>query len=146
MGRTIELYVERYYDIERGDNLADITSNYKLNKPLRNENINIDVLNQNMDIIDTNLKSLSDKTSTSVQSVKIGTTEYKSGNTVTLPNYPTTLPASDVPSWAKQNTKPTYTASEVGALPNTAKLSDFGVTASIDEYYTRIELYRWCYK
>ena len=133
MGRTIELYVERYYDIERGDNLADITSNYKLNKPLRNENINIDVLNQNMDIIDTNLKSLSDKTSTSVQSVKIGTTEYKSGNTVTLPNYPTTLPASDVPSWAKQNTKPTYTASEVGALPNTAKLSDFGVTASIDE-------------
>ena len=133
MGITIELYVERYYDIERGDNLADITSNYKLNKPLRNENINIDVLNQNMDIIDTNLKSLSDKTSTSVQSVKIGTTEYKSGNTVTLPNYPTTLPASDVPSWAKQNTKPTYTASEVGALPNTAKLSDFGVTASIDE-------------
>ena len=133
MGRTIELYVERYYDIERGDNLADITSNYKLNKPLRNENVNIDVLNQNMDIIDANLKSLSDKTNTAVQSVKIGTTEYKSGITVTLPSYPTTLPASDVPSWAKQNTKPTYTASEVGALPNTTKLSDFGVTANIDE-------------
>lgn len=133
MGRTIELYVERYYDIERGDNLADITSNYKLNKPLRNENVNIDVLNQNMDIIDANLKSLSDKTNTAVQSVKIGTTEYKSGTTVTLPSYPTTLPASDVPSWAKQNTKPTYTASEVGALPNTTKLSDFGVTANIDE-------------
>ena len=113
--------------------MADITGNYKLNKPLRNENVNIDVLNQNMDIIDANLKSLSDKTNTAVQSVKIGTTEYKSGTTVTLPSYPTTLPASDVSSWAKQNTKPTYTASEVGALPNTTKLSDFGVTANIDE-------------
>lgn len=29
---------------------------------------------------------------------------------------PTTLPASDVYAWAKQSTKPTYTASEVGAL------------------------------
>lgn len=49
-----------------------------------------------------------------MQSVKIGTTEYKSGTTVTLPSYPTSLPASDVPSWAKQKTKPTYTASEIG--------------------------------
>lgn len=54
------------------------------------------------------------KADTAVQSVKIGTTEYKSGTTVTLPSYPTSLPASDVPSWAKQKTKPTYTASEVG--------------------------------
>lgn len=30
---------------------------------------------------------------------------------------PTSLPASDVSDWAKQETKPTYTASEVGALP-----------------------------
>lgn len=29
--------------------------------------------------------------------------------------FPTSLPASDVSSWAKQSTKPTYTASEVGA-------------------------------
>lgn len=45
-----------------------------------------------------------------------------------VPAYPTTLPASDVSSWAKKSTKPTYTASEVGALPNTTavptKLSD----------------------
>ena len=54
------------------------------------------------------------KADTAVQSVKIGTTEYKSGTTVTLPSYPTSLPASDVPSWAKQKTKPIYTASEVG--------------------------------
>ena len=32
---------------------------------------------------------------------------------------PTSLPASDVYSWAKASTKPTYTASEVGAMPNT---------------------------
>ena len=31
-------------------------------------------------------------------------------------NIPTTLPASDVYEWAKQPTKPAYTASEVGAL------------------------------
>ena len=32
-------------------------------------------------------------------------------------NKPSSLPASDVYSWAKNATKPTYTASEVGALP-----------------------------
>ena len=62
------------------------------------------------------------KADTAVQSVKIGTTEYKSGTTVTLPAYPTTLPASDVPAWAKAATKPTYTKSEVGLgnVDNTA--------------------------
>lgn len=62
------------------------------------------------------------KADSAVQSVKIGTTEYKSGTTVTLPSYPTSLPASDVPSWAKQKTKPTYTKSEVGLgnVDNTA--------------------------
>ena len=62
------------------------------------------------------------KADTAVQSVKIGTTEYKSGTTVTLPAYPTTLPASDVPAWAKAANKPTYTKSEVGLgnVDNTA--------------------------
>lgn len=55
------------------------------------------------------------KADTAVQSVKIGSTEYKKGTTVTLPAYPTTLPASDVSAWAKAKTKPSYTASEVGA-------------------------------
>jgi len=41
--------------------LANVTNNYNLNKPLENEKVNISVLNQNMDIIDTNLKSLSDE-------------------------------------------------------------------------------------
>lgn len=44
-----------------GEKLANTTNNYNLNKPLENEKVNISVINQNMDIIDTNLKSLSDK-------------------------------------------------------------------------------------
>ena len=64
------------------------------------------------------------KADTAVQSVKIGsaTTEYKSGTTVTLPAYPTSLPASDVSAWAKAASKPSYTKAEVGLsnVDNTA--------------------------
>jgi len=63
------------------------------------------------------------KADTAVQSVKIGTKEYKSGTTVTLPAYPTTLPASDVNAWAKAATKPTYTKAEIG-LGNVDNTSD----------------------
>lgn len=69
------------------------------------------------------------KADSAVQSVKIGTTEYKSGTTVTLPSYPTSLPASDVPSWAKQKTKPTYTASEIG-LGNVGNFKAVSTVAS----------------
>ena len=52
--------------------------------------------------------------------VNVGTVSYVGTGTtdvtVNLPAYPTTLPASDVYAWAKQPTKPTYTAAEVGAL------------------------------
>ena len=34
-----------------------------------------------------------------------------------ITDFPTSLPASDVSAWAKSPTKPTYTASEVGAAP-----------------------------
>jgi hypothetical protein len=62
------------------------------------------------------------KADSAVQSVKIGTKEYKSGTTVTLPAYPTTLPASDVYAWAKASSKPSYSKSEVGLgnVDNTA--------------------------
>lgn len=60
-------------------------------------------------------KSQGAKADTAVQSVKIGSTEYKSGTNVVLPEYPTTLPASDVADWAKEAEKPTYTANEVDA-------------------------------
>ena len=60
------------------------------------------------------------KNTGTVTKVKVGNTEYNpSSGIVSLPAYPTTLPASDVSSWAKASTKPTYTASEVGALPDT---------------------------
>ena len=68
-------------------------------------------------ITDAASKAQGNKADTAVQSVKIGSssTEYKNGTSVVLPAYPATLPASDVSAWAKAATKPTYTASEVGA-------------------------------
>lgn len=53
-----------------------------------------------------------------VTSIKVGTVSYTpTDGVVSLPAYPTSLPASDVSDWAKAETKPSYTASEVGALP-----------------------------
>lgn len=43
----------------------------------------------NGNTVENRLKSLDEITASAVQSVKIGTTEYKSGTTVTLPSYPT---------------------------------------------------------
>lgn len=63
-----------------------------------------------------------DKADSAVQSVKLDGQEMKTGNTVELPAYPTELPASDVSAWAKEPNKPTYTAQEVGALPDTTEI------------------------
>lgn len=69
-----------------------------------------------------------------ISDVTLGGTSVVSNGTAVLPAYPTTLPASDVSSWAKASTKPTYTASEVGALPSTTTIptestvSDWGFT------------------
>lgn len=38
--------------------------------------------------------------------------------------YPTSLPASDVKSWAKADEKPEYTAEEVGALPDDTQIPE----------------------
>ena len=35
-----------------------------------------------------------------------------------ISDFPTSMPASDVPAWAKASSKPSYTASEVGASPS----------------------------
>jgi len=71
------------------------------------------------------------KADSAIQSVKIGEsdTEYNNSGNVVLPAYPTTLPASDVYDWAKQSTKPSYTASEVGAIPSTDKGANNGVAS-----------------
>ena len=44
-----------------------------------------------------------------------------------IKNKPTSMPASDVSAWAKTSSKPTYTASEVGAIPTSAKGAASGV-------------------
>lgn len=41
-----------------------------------------------------------------------------------ITDFPTSMPASDVYSWAKQQNKPAYTAAEVGALATTGKAAD----------------------
>lgn len=68
------------------------------------------------------------KSAGGVTQVKVGTTGYNpTSGVVTLPAYPTTLPASDVKAWAKADTKPSYTANEVGAIPSTDKGANNGV-------------------
>jgi hypothetical protein len=60
-----------------------------------------------------------------VTSVKVGSTSYApSSGAVSLPAYPTTLPASDVYAWAKAAAKPSYTLDEV-ADGSTRKLSNY---------------------
>lgn len=68
-----------------------------------------------------------------INKVNVGNTEYTpSDGTVSLPAYPTTLPASDVYSWAKEENKPSYTLSEVGAAASVVALTaDVNSTCSI---------------
>ena len=51
----------------------------------------------------------------SVNSLTVGTTNYTpdSNGVITIPAYPTSLPASDVYSWAKAASKPSYSLSEI---------------------------------
>lgn len=49
-----------------------------------------------------------------VTRVDVGSTQYSPENgVVSLPAYPTTLPASDVYAWAKASTKPSYSLTEI---------------------------------
>lgn len=54
-----------------------------------------------------------------------------------ITDFPSSLPASDVYSWAKAQNKPTYTASEVGARPNTwtPSPSDIGLKTEALTYH-----------
>jgi rubredoxin len=55
-----------------------------------------------------------------------GVTYLPQNGEIALPDYPTTLPASDVYAWAKAATKPSYTFSEIGSKPTT--LAGYGIT------------------
>lgn len=55
-----------------------------------------------------------------IETIKInGAAQSVVDKTVDLPAYPTTLPASDVYSWAKAENKPSYNFSEIGLKPTT---------------------------
>ena len=88
------------------DQLAEIVAYIKSNKSLI-DSITTSKVNVE-DIIDNLTTSVSNKP----LSAKMGV-QLKS--LIDAIKIPTTLPASDVYSWAKQPNKPTYTASEVGA-------------------------------
>lgn len=65
----------------------------------------------------------------SVDGIILNGTTYSPDETtklITLPNYPTTLPASDVYSWAKQPNKPSYSFDELSSHPTT--LGGYGIT------------------
>ena len=65
----------------------------------------------------------------------------KSGVIAVLSDIPSGFTETDptVPSWAKQSTKPTYTASEVGALPTGTTLDNVpdGTTRKLSNYATQ---------
>ena len=107
--------------------MPNTTKIYNLKKPLKNEFVDVNILNENMDILDLNLKSVSEKTNTAVQSVKIGNTEYKNGTEVILPKYPSTpaeVGLGNVPNVSTNNQTPTYTeASNISRLSSGEKLS-----------------------
>ena len=59
-----------------------------------------------------------------------GTNYTPTNGVVTIPAYPTTLPASDVSAWAKESSKPSYSYSEIGYTVNTANSA--GGTVTVD--------------
>lgn len=52
--------------------------------------------------------------------------ENNTGSDAYILNKPTSMPASDVPSWAKQPNKPSYTFSEIASKPTT--IAGYGIT------------------
>lgn len=64
-----------------------------------------------------------------VTRVDIGTTQYNPTNgVVSLPAYPTSLPASDVSAWAKASTKPSYSFSEITGTAAASQIPDLNAS------------------
>lgn len=74
-----------------------------------------------------------------VSSIKVGSTTYNpdSSGIVSLPAYPTSLPASDVYSWAKASSKPSYTYSEVGAAASSHSHSGYASSSHSHSNYVK---------
>lgn len=71
-------------------------------------------------INDAGVVSVTGQTQGTVTRVDVGSAQYgpSASGVVSLPAYPTTLPASDVYSWAKAASKPSYSLSEITGLQN----------------------------
>ncbi len=126
---------------------------------LKSTNLTYTPLNQSLKIGNTFIRS--DKirlgNSTNSYSITLQCTASNNARVITFPDatgtvaltsdIPTTLPASDVYSWAKASTKPAYTANEVGALPSTTAIpsktsdltNDSGFITSYTDEKVKIE-------
>ena len=89
--------------------MATTTPNLGLTKPAGTEKPDISVINSNMDKIDTAVAGKANSPHTHTKSQ--------------ITDFPSSMPASDVYSWAKQSSKPSYSKSEVG-LGNVDNTSD----------------------
>lgn len=96
------------------DNLPDLTAK----QDTLVSGTNIKTIN-NTSLLGSGNITISGGSGSGISDVTLGGTSVVTNNVAALPAYPTSLPASDVSSWAKASSKPTYTASEVGALPDT---------------------------
>lgn len=86
----------------------------------------------NKTTVDSSLSSTStnpvqNKVINTALSGKAATTHTHTKSQIT--DFPSSMPASDVYSWAKASTKPTYTASEVGAAASSHKHSASDITS-----------------
>lgn len=72
-----------------------------------------------------------DHTGTYEPAITTGTSAQYIRGDKTLATMPTSLPASDVSAWAKAASKPTYTASEVGAATTTDITNERSATATL---------------
>lgn len=68
-----------------------------------------------------------------VTEVKVGNTPYQpdTDGIVTLPAYPTTLPASDVFAWAKASSKPSYSLSEISGTSDLQAIEGLSGTSGL---------------
>jgi len=67
-----------------------------------------------------------------VTRVDVGSTQYSPENgVVSLPAYPTTLPASDVYAWAKASTKPSYSLTEISGTADLQAIEALSGTSGL---------------
>lgn len=69
------------------------------------------------DFTDTDKAKLNSITAGAEANVQVDWNDENVNSDAYIKHKPTSMPASDVSAWAKADTKPTYTAAEVGAVP-----------------------------